>query len=82
VEQDVPPFLTVAGDRARVRAVNRVGLERAGISDERVRALKKAFWWLYRRGETLSVALRSLPEGLEEESLVAELVGFLREGRQ
>jgi UDP-N-acetylglucosamine acyltransferase len=81
VEQDVPPFLTVAGDRARVRTVNRVGLERAGIPGESVRALKKAFWWLYRRGEALGAALHSLPEGLQEDGLVAELVGFLREGR-
>ena len=77
VEQDVPPFLTVAGDRARVRAINRVGLERAGVAEQSVRALKKAFWHLYRRSEALSVALDSMPEGVGEDELVAELVRFL-----
>lgn len=42
-ERDVPPFVIVQGDRARVRALNVVGLERRGVSAEAVAALKKAF---------------------------------------
>lgn len=42
-ERDVPPFVIVQGDRARVRALNVVGLERRGIAAESVAALKKAF---------------------------------------
>jgi UDP-N-acetylglucosamine acyltransferase len=40
VERDVPPFVIVQGDRARVRAINRVGLERRGASRERIRVLR------------------------------------------
>lgn len=43
VERDVPPFVIAQGDRARVRALNVVGLERRGVPAPSVAALKRAF---------------------------------------
>ncbi len=43
VERDVPPFCIVQGDRARVRALNRVGLERRGVPAESVREIERVF---------------------------------------
>lgn len=48
-ERDVPPFVIVQGDRARVRALNRVGLERRGVPAESLAALRAAFRVLYIR---------------------------------
>ena len=42
-ERDVPPFVIVQGDRARVRALNIIGLERRGIASESIAKLKRAF---------------------------------------
>lgn len=42
-ERDVPPFVIVQGDRARVRALNEVGLERRGVPAPSIARLKKAF---------------------------------------
>jgi len=42
-ERDVPPFVIVQGDRARVRALNVVGLERRGVAADSIARLKKAF---------------------------------------
>jgi UDP-N-acetylglucosamine acyltransferase len=42
-ERDVPPFVIVQGDRARVRALNVVGLERRGLPIGSIKALDKAF---------------------------------------
>jgi UDP-N-acetylglucosamine acyltransferase len=42
-ERDVPPFVIVQGDRARVRALNVVGLERRGVSADSIARLKRAF---------------------------------------
>ena len=42
-ERDVPPFVIVQGDRARVRALNIVGLERRGVPGGSIALLKKAF---------------------------------------
>ena len=43
VERDVPPFAIVQGDRARVRALNKVGLRRRGVSEASIAALESAF---------------------------------------
>ncbi len=49
-ERDVPPFVIVQGDRARVRALNVVGLRRRGVPEASVRALKAAFRALFQSG--------------------------------
>jgi UDP-N-acetylglucosamine acyltransferase len=60
IERDVPPYVIVAGDRARVRALNRVGLRRAGVPEESHGALHRAFRALFRSGEPLAVAARAV----------------------
>jgi UDP-N-acetylglucosamine acyltransferase len=42
-ERDVPPFVIVQGDRARVRALNIVGLRRRGVPEESIAKLRRAF---------------------------------------
>src|SRR5208282_1543704 len=42
-ERDVPPFVIVQGDRARVRALNVVGLRRRGVPEESIAKLERAF---------------------------------------
>jgi UDP-N-acetylglucosamine acyltransferase len=46
-ERDVPPFVIVQGDRARVRALNVVGLERRGIPRASILRLRRAFARLF-----------------------------------
>jgi UDP-N-acetylglucosamine acyltransferase len=46
-EFDVPPFVVVQGDRARVRALNKVGLRRRGIDEATISLLNKAFRVLF-----------------------------------
>jgi UDP-N-acetylglucosamine acyltransferase len=77
VEIDVPPFVIVAGDRARVRALNRVGLRRQGVPDGSRRALATAFRTIYRGGAPLSESIRAVPEDLARDPYVKKLVGFL-----
>jgi UDP-N-acetylglucosamine acyltransferase len=77
VEIDVPPFVIVAGDRARVRALNRVGLGRQGVPDGSRRALAAAFRALFRKSLPLRESLRNVPEELAKDPYVQKLVGFL-----
>jgi UDP-N-acetylglucosamine acyltransferase len=62
VERNVPPFVIVQGDRARVRALNIVGLERRGVPAGSIAALKKATVALFHaRGDrSFAEALASL----------------------
>ena len=48
VVQDVPPFMMVAGDPLKVHRVNVIGLERAGVSEERINAIREAHKLLFR----------------------------------
>jgi UDP-N-acetylglucosamine acyltransferase len=41
-ERDVPPFVVVQGDRARVRGLNVVGLRRRGLPETSIAALRSA----------------------------------------
>jgi len=53
-ERDVPPFCIAAGDRARLRAVNRVGLDRRGLGQPARDQIKAVFLALRQRGESLA----------------------------
>jgi UDP-N-acetylglucosamine acyltransferase len=81
VEQDVPPFHIVQGDRARVRALNRVGLSRRAVPTESIEALSRAHRAIYRVERPLSVAIEAFvaeaPE-LAGDPWVARLLDFLR----
>jgi UDP-N-acetylglucosamine acyltransferase len=60
-ERDVPPFVIVQGDRARVRALNVVGLERRGVPAASVLHLRRAYARLFvRSGASFESALASL----------------------
>jgi UDP-N-acetylglucosamine acyltransferase len=59
-ERDVPPFVIAQGDRARVRALNVVGLRRRGIPAESIARLESAFRALFVRGSPRAEALRSI----------------------
>ena len=56
VERDVPPFVIAAGDRARVRALNKVGLRRSGAPEASVIRLEAAFVAIFRKGPRAVVA--------------------------
>lgn len=77
IERDVPPFVIVAGDRAKVRGLNRVGLERAGIAPESRAALEAAYSALWRSREPLATAARSLSPELARDPYVARLLASL-----
>jgi UDP-N-acetylglucosamine acyltransferase len=86
VERDVPPFMLVEGSPARVRALNKIGLQRAGFDDsEALGVLKQAFRLLYRSGLTLqdaTVKLAELPANESLSHLYQFLVESQKEGRR
>jgi UDP-N-acetylglucosamine acyltransferase len=77
IERDVPPYVIVAGDRARVRALNRVGLGRAGVPDDSRIALERAFKILWRSGDPLSVAARAAEARYASDPYVRRLLDFI-----
>jgi UDP-N-acetylglucosamine acyltransferase len=78
VVQDVPPFMIVDGNPGVTRAVNRVGLERNGVSEEAQAALKQAFKLLFREGLTLQNASARIEAELPGLPELSHLVQFAR----
>ncbi len=76
VNLDVPPYFTVDGAPARAIGLNVVGLRRAGLGDDDIRALKKAFRLLYRSKLPLRTALERVEELDTKETKL--LVDFIR----
>jgi len=78
VERDVPPFCIVAGDRARLRGVNRVGLDRRGIGQEAREQIKAIFKGL-RRGEPVKEIAQRLRAAGDPSAEASRMLAFLME---
>ncbi|GAC1357664.1 MAG: acyl-ACP--UDP-N-acetylglucosamine O-acyltransferase [Polyangiales bacterium] len=77
VEHAVPPFHIAQGDRARVRALNMVGLKRRGLGEATIAALERTHRTIYRSRKPLDTALYEVLVE-EDDPHVRELVEFLR----
>ena len=54
--QDLPPFVTVAGNPAKPHGINSEGLRRRGYSSDDIMNIKRAYRALYRSGLSLDAA--------------------------
>ena len=77
IVQDVPPFMMVDGNPARVRHINQIGLERAGLPKETIRALRDAFRVLYRLDLNTAQALERLRNEMGQVPEIEHLVAFV-----
>jgi UDP-N-acetylglucosamine acyltransferase len=77
IERDVPPFVIVAGDRARVRGINDVGLARAGVPEPSRKVLARAYRMLWASKVPIAVAARAVEAELAHDPYVARLLKFL-----
>ncbi|MGB7415109.1 MAG: acyl-ACP--UDP-N-acetylglucosamine O-acyltransferase [Thermosynechococcaceae cyanobacterium] len=84
ITRDVPPYMLAEGNPARVRTLNQVGLQRAGVGrlndGEVMRSIKKAFKLLYRSGLPLNEALEQL-KCLPGHELIDHLDHFLKQSQ-
>jgi UDP-N-acetylglucosamine acyltransferase len=78
VVQDVAPFMIVDGNPPETRTINKVGLERNGVSEEAQTALRLAYKVLFREGLTLPNALARIERDLPAVPELQHLVQFVR----
>ena len=69
--QDVPPFITVAGNPAAVQGINAEGLRRRGFSPDRIAAIKRMHRLLYRQSLTLDTARQAIQASQSGQALEA-----------
>jgi UDP-N-acetylglucosamine acyltransferase len=75
--KDIPPFV-IQQNIDTVVAVNVIGMRRAGMSNEQINAVRRAFRILFRDGLVLPAALAKLEQELGTIDVVAEMIAFLR----
>jgi UDP-N-acetylglucosamine acyltransferase len=77
VNQSIPPYVTVSGEKAKARGVNTEGLRRRGFTAEQVQQVRRAYRVLYRSGLQLEEAKAQLSEMAETHAEIRPLVTFL-----
>lgn len=77
VRQDIPPFLTVAGNPLAPFGINSEGLKRRGYSAEALSALKRAYKTLYKSGLSLADAQAAIAAEAQSQPELAPLAEFL-----
>jgi len=80
--QDLPPFVTAAGNMARPYGINKEGLKRRGFSAEAIEGLKRAYRTLYRKGLALEEARRELEAQAAQCAPVRDIVEFLSKSKR
>ncbi len=76
---DIPPFMVAVGNPASTRAVNKVGLQRRGFSEDDIKALRTAYKRLFLRKDlNLGNAINALRiDRASDNPNVARLIAFL-----
>lgn len=78
VVRDVPPYMLADGNPAEIRAVNKVGMDRHGVSEEAQSALRQAYKILFRERLTIPNALARVEAELPPLPEIQQLVQFVR----
>lgn len=78
VEQDVIPYGSVLGDRAKLSGLNIIGMKRHGISRENIHALRTAYRLLFAQEGALNERLDDAIEMFADNTPVMEIVNFMR----
>lgn len=75
--QDLPPYVTAAGNTAKPYGINSEGLKRRGFSVASLGVLKSAYKTLYKSGKTLEEAKSELAQSALAHAEIQPIVDFL-----
>ncbi len=78
VENDVIPYGTVMGERARLAGLNLVGLERRGFKKEAINELRNAYRMLFAPEGTFSERIEGVAEHYASSEVVNDIISFIR----
>jgi len=81
VTQDVPPYIMVDGHPAKAFGVNKVGMERAGYSEEVRGFARKAFKIIFRGERSISSIVKKLQKEIPEDVVRSAFIEFLESSK-
>jgi UDP-N-acetylglucosamine acyltransferase len=82
IRQDVLPYCKTDGIEAKTYGINRIGLQRLGFSEDRLKALERAYRLLVKSKLNTAQALPKIEEELAGQPDVEYLVRFIRESKR
>jgi len=77
VPQDIPPFVSAVGNRAKLYGLNTVGLKRHGFSDDQMASLKTAYKIMFRSKLSMKEAVENIRKELAHSPEAQELATFV-----
>ncbi|MGE5529904.1 MAG: acyl-ACP--UDP-N-acetylglucosamine O-acyltransferase [Patescibacteria group bacterium] len=78
IVKDVPPFVIVDGNPAKVAGINVVGLRRNGIEPKTREQIKQAYRILYRSNLSVAQAIEQMEQELQGSPEIDHFIRFLR----
>ena len=78
IENDIIPYGSVIGNRARLQGLNIVGLKRRNFSRDVIHSLRNAYRLLFAQEGTMSERLDDVTEMMSDVEPVMEIVDFMR----
>ncbi|MDG2303781.1 MAG: acyl-ACP--UDP-N-acetylglucosamine O-acyltransferase [Candidatus Binatia bacterium] len=77
VVMDVPPYCMANGNRAELKGLNQVGLERRGITADQVRELKRAYKLLFSSKMRVAEAVKAVHKELADSAPAKAMAEFV-----
>lgn len=82
IGQDIPPYTTASGPRAKLYGLNLIGLKRQGFSKETINELNRAYKILFKSKHTLKEAIKKVQEELPYTEELKRLIEFLKTSKR
>lgn len=82
VVQDIPPYVTAAGNHAHPVGINSEGLRRRGFDAEQISRIKRAYKQIYRQGLSLEDAKATITEAAADAPELALFVDFFARAKR
>jgi UDP-N-acetylglucosamine acyltransferase len=82
IMEDHVPFTITEGNPAAPRTINKIGLQRNGVSDEAQTAIRHAYKILFREGLTVTKAIEQMEAQLPPSAEIKHLIEFVRKSER
>ena len=80
--QDIPPYMTASGNRAKLYGLNLVGLKRHGFPETTIASLKQAYRILFRSHLPLRKAIEKVEQEVPEIPEIRHLLDFIKNSKR
>ena len=78
VDRDVIPFAIVTGERGKLRGLNVIGLKRSGYAPEVVKAISRAFMYIFKgKEDNFETRIQKAKEMYKDNEMVMEQLNFI-----